>query len=451
MVELLKSKKENSPTENKEEKKEPIITDSQDQVKDMKVETKEPTINDQAKIEKTVKKSKPKKIEDDQLIKSKDDSFYRPLLKATNIDGVIEVLENKKTKLEGETTPDTATIDKIETAKTDLQNLNKSVEKIKKIYSKENNEAERQEYIKKLIEKQKDPFEQLKNIRDRRVVNMVTRLLLKDQNINAFFVDYFGEQASSDREEWLLETSQNTGSTELKESINALLEQIRETREKQKTEEKPYFDLVSFLLWLEKAESGLKTTEDNDVERIFENIDVDQLKSEIETYIINDPDNAGKYEAIVLFYNEYLNADLNPEALINIDIAKLISEFESFINDYTGKAGNDAKDIKTISDCLEKLRSLKITKTSKSDDTNKESWIKETAGDIWAVTKLRGIDWGFSIMTSLIFAPVTTAIWLSKLRMDMKKGTFDFSGYKDLRESGAFEEDTAKDKTDKKK
>lgn len=467
MVELLKSKKENSPTENKEEKKEPIITTDQDQIKDAKVETKEPIINDQAKIETSVKKSKLKKVEDDHLIKSKGDPSYRSLLKSTNIDGVIEVLENKKTKLEGEATQDKSKIEKIEKAETKLKKLNKSVEEIKKIYSKENNEAERQEYIKKLVEKQKDPFEQLKNVRDRRVVNMVTRLLLKDQNINAFFVDYFGEQASFDREEWLLETSQNTGSTELKESINALLEQIRETREKQKTEEKPYFDLVSFLLWLEKAERGLKKPKDNGLEQIFENIDVDQLKYEIEKYIIDNPDNTGEYEEIVAFYNEYLNADLDPAALKNIDIAKLIAELESFVDDYTSVDDHDTKDIETISDLLDELRSVKIPESPKQDENPEDTLPdnlsplqpttssgdnttmpsqtqkvdksdKSSFRDFWStmgvLASWKGLDFLFSLATGLLFAPVTAAIWASKQRVELKKSgknfdtKVDFSG-----------------------
>lgn len=461
-------------------KKEPILAKGKDPVEDTlaktkepeadkqptveKPEVKEPVVNDQAKVEKAKKKSKPKKIEDDHLIRSKDDPFYRPLLKTTDIDGVIEVLEDKKNKID-----DTDQKTKIEKAEKKLKKLNKTVEKITEIYSKENNEEERREYIKKLIEEKKDPFEPLKNVRDRRVVNMITRLMLKDPKINNFFVDYFGEQASFNREEWLLETSQNTGSEELKESINDVLEQIREAREKQKTEETPYFDLVTFLLSLQKAEEGLKKPDNNNLEQILENINLDQLKYELETYIINDPDQSDKYPAIVSFYNECLVDDLTPESLANVDAEALIKELESFVDDYTSKEGNDQNNIATIIELLNELKAAhspdkddkdgggdKAT-TESTEATDSKNVVPGFWSTMWALAKWKGLETVFSFATGLLFAPVTAAIWASKQRIDMKKGgaNVDLSGLDELWHPFGFIKESAdkkpEDKKDKKK
>ena len=69
------------------------------------------------------------------------------------------------------------------------------------VFKEDASEEEKQRYVQSLIEKGNDPFDPLIEINDRRIINMATRLMLEDKNINEFFETYFGTQASFDREE----------------------------------------------------------------------------------------------------------------------------------------------------------------------------------------------------------------------------------------------------------
>jgi hypothetical protein len=117
----------------------------------------------------------------------------------------------------------------------------------------------------------------------------------------------------------------------------------------------PYFDFVT---WAELLKQYHENHDNNSLESILEDIDVGQLKYEIEKYIINNEDNADKYEEITAFYNGYLDAGFNSEALKNIDIDNLTSELESFTEDYLSNDKNDQDDISTTLDLIQDLRAV---------------------------------------------------------------------------------------------
>ncbi|HRZ29219.1 MAG TPA: hypothetical protein P5052_00065 [Candidatus Paceibacterota bacterium] len=119
----------------------------------------------------------------------------------------------------------------------------------------------------------------------------------------------------------------------------------------------PYFDFVTWAELLKQYHENHQEDHDNNsLESILEDMDVGQLKYEIEKYIINNEDNADKYEEITAFYNGYLDAGFNSEALKNIDIDNLTSELESFTEDYLSNDKNDQDDISTILDLIQNLR-----------------------------------------------------------------------------------------------
>jgi len=440
MTGLPKTTKENISSVGDEKQTDKIENTEQAQTNPIKKNTLPDA--DQSFVKNMPKKPSKKDILDDKLIESKGDKYYAQLLKTTNIKEVADVLNAKKIDI-----IDKDKIEKMDKAMIHLKNLENSVIKIEEVFSKDADEKTKLEYVHGLLEKGRDPFESLKDIKDRRIVNRVTRILLQNESVNDFFVTYFGEEASFDREEWLLKISQNTGSKELTNILNDFFEQVRKYKEKEKEQEVPYFDFVTWAELLKQYHENHQEDHDNNsLESILEDMDVGQLKYEIEKYIINNEDNADKYEEITAFYNGYLDAGFNSEALKNIDIDNLTSELESFTEDYLSNDKNDQDDISTILDLIQNLRAEwqpeesggnndEVKKEDKEDDGEVKKPSKGPAGFWSTIGSLLGWKIGeFAIpfLIGSLFAPITTALVLSKQRLQMVKSGKNFEVKIDL-------------------
>ncbi|MFA5230019.1 MAG: hypothetical protein WC422_00965 [Candidatus Paceibacterota bacterium] len=358
MVELPNPKKEPIPADNNKEEISELNNENQPETK--------PSGSNAEKTENNEKTPKAEKVEDAHIINSKDDKHYGRLLKTKTLNEIVEVIDNKKAE-----TSDRGQQEKMESATSSLKKLEKNVNKILEVFKKEASAEEKRKYVQSLIENENDPFAPLLEINDRRITNMATRLMLKDENINEFFVTYFGTQASFDREEWLLSASQKTGSEELKKNINDLLEKIRETRAN--PPEVPYFDFVDFLLRLQRAEESLPTPDTNWLEQLLNGIDVENLRLEIEKTIIDNEDNVESYGAITSFYNEYLNAGFDANALTNIDSEALKNELSNFVKDYLDVDGHKESDIQTIIEFLDKLNANESPETPDEDGDSEDT------------------------------------------------------------------------------
>jgi len=461
MIELPKLKKEPTRVDQKPEKVSNL--DNKTPIETEPATNKAETVTDE--LEEKEKPSKKQKIEDAHIINSKDDKYYKHLLKAKNLDEIVTVIDNKKIE-----TNDQELQEKMELATLNLKKLEHNINKMLEVFKEDASEEEKQRYVQSLIEKGNDPFDPLIEINDRRIINMATRLMLEDKNINEFFETYFGTQASFDREEWLLNMSQQTGSEELKQNINDLLEKIRETRAN--PPEVPYFDLIDFLQKLQKSEESLRTPDTNWLKQILDRIDVVNLKQEIEKNIINNKDNTENYKAITSFYDKYLNAGFNPNTLADIDSKELVNDLNNFIQDFLSVDEHTESDIQTIVDFLKELNANELP-DNPSEDDNAEDALPDglrpqrpttattNAGDtrmpstnqelnrhqsvspgFWSMMKTltawKGLEFLFSLSTGLLFAPVTAAIWASKQRVELKKSgkevttKLDLSGLEEL-------------------
>lgn len=165
--------------------------------------------------------------------------------------------------------------------------------------------------------------------------------------------------------------SQQTGSEELKQNINDLLEKIRETRAN--PPEVPYFDLIDFLQKLQKSEESLRTPDTNWLKQILDRIDVVNLKQEIEKNIINNKDNTENYKAITSFYDKYLNAGFNPNTLADIDSKELVNDLNNFIQDFLSVDEHTESDIQTIVDFLKELNANELPDNPSEDDNAEDA------------------------------------------------------------------------------
>lgn len=336
----------------------------------------------------------------------------------------------------------------------------------------------------------KDPFEGISRIKDEKVKKAITNMLLQNQAVKDYYILSIGDDQSLEAEKMLRDFAKDEQNRDFKENINAFLDAAEDAR---KNEEKKEAFLEKYTR--EAFEINEKFEGQINLSNFFDsNPDAkENLKKEIEDFILKkenyeieeeevEREVEGKeekeidieedivdkeYPQIKKFFNKYLKNEkghpfMKPEEGDNVleEINDFLSTDENSGNTPTMALFSEflTKEKERISakgkaetpkekESVDELPSVDVSKlmTTRLEEEKKGEKPPNWFDDVKNLLFLKSVDFGFSILASMIFSPVSTAIWLSKARLDIKTGKFDIKDWQDLKTGNIFE-DPKKDK-----
>lgn len=453
--------------------------------------------------EETLKNKEQAIAEKEKNVRSKDSnqnqdifieySAIKELRKVSNFDTIINLLNNQKRNNVS------SRMEKIiDTNIEAINDIQEEIDIIQKTFNENKNEKDQKVFLKNMMENRKDPFEAIARIKDTELKEQALKLIFRDRNVNFLFIFMFSIKNNQEKVDWLKSIANKTKNKELKTRINNFVDgyedlKKEESANKEKTDK--WLDMSKGLaeqidleninwdsqfkkdkVFKHNLQKGFKKyvleEEEKEKEDFGENNDNQNIDSE------EDIEKTFTYENLAVFYKKHLAKKDDSifediELPDDYDTDTMIKEIESVLpamkDDETislafkklhgiltlkqraekentpvpviEKEKNDVKPQETTEKDL--LFSLDSDKKETIESEKKDSlWntIKETAIDFATITGLNTIDVGFSIIASMIFSPVTAAIWLSRARVDAKGGKIKTNDWKDLLISGAFEE-----------
>lgn len=336
----------------------------------------------------------------------------------------------------------------------------------------------------------KDPFEGVNRIKDEKVKKAITNMLLQNQAVKNYYILSVGDDQSLETEKMLSDLAKDEKDRDLKENINAFLDAAEDARKNEDKKEaflekyireafkinekfEGQINLSNFFDSNPDAKENLKKEiedfilkkenyeiEEEEVEREVEGKEEKEI--DIEEDIVDK-----EYPQIKKFFNKYLKNEkgypfMKPEEGDNV-----LEEINDFLttDDDSGNTPTIAlfsefltKEKERISakekvetpeekESASELPSVDMSKlmTTRLEEEKKGEKPPNWFDDVKNLLFLKSVDFGFSILASMIFSPVSTAIWLSKARLDIKTGKFDIKDWQDLKTGNIFE-DPKKDK-----
>lgn len=400
----------------------------------------------------------------------------KELRRCKTLGKVVDNLERIKKTFEGD--------ENIGKMNKSIEYINNSVECVKKIegkienlskkLSKDITAEEQQEFIQKLTENKEDPLENLKDIPDKEIREVVTKIILQNSVVRKYMVLLLSEQQVDTKEKLLKQIADNSYDIVIKGLVKDFLDGIESMRKRGGMTIDNLKDLVSKFSKIEerkKEELDLNVIFENNIglkeglkKEIKENVKKEEIdENEDDNIFENDDTEIVSYEKIKSFYNKYLHNDNTNMYIKREELDELIQEFDSFLDgkgdkelsnirkfveilkSEQSKKGNqveiieDKKEEKVPHFSMEKLLTASLVKPSENKD-KPQGGFWESA---WAVGKLGLINFCFSAIISAFTMPVTFAILMSQLRIDQKgKGfTFNTKGFEDLKPVTPFKEE----------
>lgn len=319
-----------------------------------------------------------------------------------------------------------------------------------------------------------DPFEDLWKIKDKPIATKIVAILLKDKAIKKYLGLQFSVKAVGLRADKLNEIVANTKEADLKNKINDFLigiEDLKNPDGKYREENLRELNEIAMEIRnkirnqinLEAIFASQPNLKQNLADEIYargwrnsemEYIDEDGLE-EIEEVDV-------KYPVLVKFYTDHLTKDKihNEIILSGTECGLLKKELDSFCND---QDLNDFPNIKIFAEMLNDPKIVPIPteevpvkpeentgEEKKNEKKKEEKKEKDTSGFIYgamASAGMWGMDLGFKTLMTMVFSPVSAAIWASQERMKLGKGgdaKFDTKGWQDIFPGSAL--DPEKDK-----
>ncbi len=294
-----------------------------------------------------------------------------------------------------------------------------------------------------------DPFEDLWKIKDKSIATKIVAILLKDKAIKKYLGLQFSVKTVGLRVDKLNEIAANTKEADLKSKINDFLIGIEDLKKPDgKYREENLQELNEIAMEIRN-----KLKDQINLEAIFESQPnlkqnlADEIyargwrNKKIEYANEEDPEDIeevdAKYPVLVKFYTDHLTKDKihNEIILSGTECGLLKKELDSFCND---QDLNDFPNIKIFAERLNDAEIIPISieeipvkpeentgKEKKKEEKKEGKKEKDTSGFIYgamASVGMWGMDLGFKTLMTMVFSPVSAAIWASQERMKLGKG-----------------------------